>query len=165
MAVHCQAACPALWQQHICKQLRCNQCNDQSCWLDKSFVQPARLIIAFIACTWTHGGHGTSKHAQDDWCMQVHSAKRMKKVADFMALEVERLPPLEGEPDQPRLFETWLPSKVIKAYSLRCKLHIACIRITTASVHHHASLLSPVTSHAPGSWYNLCPPSSDIVAE
>ena len=44
-------------------------------------------------------------------------------MAAFMALEVEGLPHLETEPDEPRLFETWLPSKVIKAYSLRYSCH------------------------------------------
>lgn len=50
----------------------------------------------------------------------------MKAVAQFMALEVEGLPHLETAPDEPRLFETWLPSKVIKAYSLRYSYHPPC---------------------------------------
>ena len=36
-----------------------------------------------------------------------------------MTLEVEGLPNLESAAEEPRLFETWLPSKVIKSYSLR----------------------------------------------
>lgn len=42
-----------------------------------------------------------------------------------MSLEVEGLPKLASDPEEPRLFETWLPSKVIKSYSLRytCSLH------------------------------------------
>ena len=59
--------------------------------------------------------------------IQVPSQKRMKAVAQFMALEVEGLPHLETEPDEPRLFETWLPSKVIKAYSLRYSCKCNCL--------------------------------------
>ena len=92
---------------------------------------------------WTCGGPCISKHIQGGSCMQVHSAKRMQKVADFMALEVAQLPPLPDDPDQPRLFETWLPSKVIKAYSLRYKLRLL------ASVNRCCSALFL-------SWHNTC---------
>lgn len=50
---------------------------------------------------------------------QVRSEKRLKDIANFLALQVEELPPLQTAPSQPRVFETWLPSKLIKNYNWR----------------------------------------------
>ena len=52
--------------------------------------------------------------------VQVRSEKKMKAVANFLSLQVEELPPLESAPDLPRVFETWIPSKIIKNYNWRC---------------------------------------------
>lgn len=57
--------------------------------------------------------------------MQVMSEKKMKDVAMFLTNQAEELPPLQNAPDEPRHFETWLPSKLIKSYNWRCKTHFA----------------------------------------
>lgn len=51
--------------------------------------------------------------------MQIKSAKKMKDVALFLTNEAGKLPGLESSPDEPRTFETWLPSKLIKNYNWR----------------------------------------------
>jgi len=51
--------------------------------------------------------------------LQVRSEKKMKDVALFLTNQAEELPDLESEPGEPRRFETWLPSKLIKNYNWR----------------------------------------------
>lgn len=72
-----------------------------------------------------------------------------------MALEVEGLPHLETAPDEPRLFETWLPSKVIKAYSLRYSCHPCkcnCLFLPYLEKYNAFGMLSVYTSSA--SWHS-----------
>lgn len=53
------------------------------------------------------------------YSLNVTSEKRMKDVALFLTNQAEELPDLESEPGEPRHFETWLPSKLIKNYNWR----------------------------------------------
>ena len=50
---------------------------------------------------------------------QVNSEKSMKHVARFIASQVAELPGLDGTFKEPRQFDVWLPSKIIKSYNWR----------------------------------------------
>ena len=81
--------------------------------------------------------------------MQVMSEKKMKDVAMFLTNQAEELPPLQNAPDEPRHFETWLPSKLIKSYNWRCKTHFAKpAAVCVFGVHHSAAYMLCYWNHA-----------------